>query len=137
MRAAWQVLLETGGHRPAELECMLDVVDVVMTDIKIASSAGFATEFEAASRSRPPGGEKGVRGQGGRLRADDSPARSACVAELLAHEARDAPLILQPVTGMRFEPPSGDHLLALQRAAMAIHLPTRVIPQAHRQLHVR
>jgi hypothetical protein len=55
----------------------------------------------------------------------------------VAHEARDTPLILQPVTGQRFEPPSGDHLLALQRAAMAIHRPTRVIPQAHRALHVR
>ena len=130
------VLLETGGHRPAELECMLDVVDVVMTDIKIASAAGFATEFEDASRSLRLAAKKECAVKVV-VSARTTTGEIGCVAELVAHEARDAPLILQPVTGARFEPPSGDHLLALQRAAMAIHRPTRVIPQAHCALHVR
>jgi 7-carboxy-7-deazaguanine synthase len=131
-----QVLLETGGHRPAELEGMLDAVDVIMTDIKIASSAGFATGFETASRAVRLAAtrESAVKVV---VSAQTTPGEVLCVAEVVAHEARDVPLILQPVTGLRFEPPSGDHLLALQRAAMAIHRPTRVIPQAHRQLHVR
>lgn len=130
------VLLETGGHRPAELECMLDAVDCVMTDVKIASSAGFATEFEAASRSVRLAAKKECAIKVV-VSAQTTPGEIACVAEVVAHEAHDAPLILQPVTGSRFEPPSGDHLLALQRAAMSIHRPTRVIPQAHRALHVR
>ena len=47
------------------------------------------------------------------------------------------PLILQPVSGAAFHPTTGEHMLALQRAAMRLHRPTRVIPQTHRQLHVR
>jgi hypothetical protein len=49
----------------------------------------------------------------------------------------DEPLVLQPVSGAKFGPPTGAHMLALQRAAMRHHANTRVIPQTHRQLHVR
>ncbi|MHC4410335.1 MAG: hypothetical protein ACYS0F_15205 [Planctomycetota bacterium] len=41
------------------------------------------------------------------------------------------------MSGAKFDPPSGAHMLALQRAAMRRHRNTRVIPQTHRQLHVR
>ena len=50
---------------------------------------------------------------------------------------REMPLVLQPVSGQRFGPPTGEHMLALQRAAMTVHPKTRVIPQTHRSLHVR
>ncbi|MHC4548932.1 MAG: 7-carboxy-7-deazaguanine synthase QueE [Planctomycetota bacterium] len=130
------VLLETGGHRPADLERMLDCVDVVMADIKVASSAGFATDLATARAcvdlaARKEGAIKAI--VSARTTADEVRG----VAGVVAQGAPQVPLILQPVSGLRFDPPSGPKLLALQRAAMAVHRPTRVIPQTHRVLHVR
>jgi len=127
------VLLETGGHRPRDLERMIGSVDVVMADVKIASSAGFATDRETAREFLRIAAQRecAVKVVVGAATTD---AEVRGVAEI----APDAvPLILQPVSGARFGPPAGDHLLALQRAAMAVHRDTRVIPQAHRLLHVR
>ena len=127
------VLLETGGHRPLDLERMLDCVDVVMADVKIESSAGVATEPETARAflkiaSRKECAAKLV------VSAETTEAEVRDVAALVP---KDVPLVLQPVSGARFHPPGGEHLLALQRAAMRIHRATRVIPQTHRALHVR
>jgi 7-carboxy-7-deazaguanine synthase len=129
----FRILLETGGHRPRDLERMLEHVDIVMADVKIASSAGFATDRAVASEFL-------------RLSAQRECAVKVVVSARTTEEEikgvaalvpPEPPLILQPVTGTAFGPPSGDHLLLLQRAAMAIHRDTRVIPQAHRILHVR
>jgi organic radical activating enzyme len=128
-----KILLETGGHRPRDLERMIEHVDIVMADVKIASSAGFATERAVAEEflriaARRECAVKVV--VSARTTADEIRGVAALVPP-------DPPLILQPVTGAAFSPPAGDHLLALQRAAMACHRDTRVIPQAHRILHVR
>lgn len=132
----WPVLLETGGHRPDELAEVIDDVAVVMADIKIASSAGLKTDEERTAMflrlaSRRECAVKVV------VNAATTDAECIAVAGLVAAHAPSAPLILQPVSGAKFGPPSGDHLLALQRAAMRVHADTRVIPQAHRILHVR
>jgi len=128
-----RILLETGGHRPRDLERMLECTDIVMADVKIQSSAGFATE-------------RAVTEEFLRIAAQRECAVKVVVsARTTADEVREVasllppepPLILQPVTGTAFAPPAGDHLLALQRAAMTCHKNTRVIPQAHRILHVR
>jgi organic radical activating enzyme len=128
-----RILLETGGHRPLDLERMLEHVDIVMADVKIRSSAGFATDPKVAAEFL-------------RLAAQRECAVKVVVSartteeevrEVAAIVPPEPPLILQPVTGAAFSPPTGDHLLLLQRAAMAIHRDTRVIPQAHRILHVR
>jgi len=132
-RRGFKILLETGGHRPRDLERMLEHTDIVMADVKIRSSAGFATDLAVAKEFL-------------RLAAQRECAVKVVVsANTTAEEVRAVaailpphpPLILQPVTGAAFSPPTGDHLLALQRAAMAVHKDTRVIPQAHRILHVR
>ena len=128
-----QILLETGGHRPADLARLIDRVDVVMADVKIESSAGFATD---ASVTRE------FLALAARV---ESAAKVIVSARTTAGEVEDAarlvpaemPLILQPVAGAAFDPPRGDHLLDLQRAAMAVHPRTRVIPQTHKTLHVR
>ena len=130
------VLLETGGHRPRELEVMLDCVDIVMADIKIASSAGFATDLETARAfvrlaARKECAVKVV------VSARTTAAEVRDAAAVVAGAAPHVPLILQPVSGAKFDPPAGEHLLALQRAALAVHRATRVIPQTHRLLHVR
>jgi len=128
-----KILLETGGHRPRDLERMLEHTDIVMADVKIASSAGFATdpavaaEFLGISAQRECAVKVVVS-----AKTTEDEVRG--VARLVPPKA---PLILQPVSGAKFSPPPGDLLLALQRAAMALHRDTRVIPQAHRILHVR
>ncbi|MFI5403496.1 MAG: 7-carboxy-7-deazaguanine synthase QueE [Planctomycetota bacterium] len=129
----FKILLETGGHRPHELERMLEETDIVMADVKIASSAGFATdrvvveEFLWIAAKRECAVKVVVSAK---TTEDEIKAVAALVPPM-------APLILQPVTGTAFSPPTGDHLLLLQRAAMVRHENTRVIPQAHRILHVR
>ena len=130
------ILLETGGHRPAELEAMLDVVDVVMADIKLASSAGFAVEPDTARAFLRLAATKECAVKlvvSGHTTADEVVE----AARLVADCAPRTPLILQPVSGLRFDPPRGEHLLLLQQAAMREHRAVRVIPQTHRALHLR
>lgn len=129
-KRGWSILLETGGHRPDDLERIIEHVDIVMADIKVESSAGFAIDtkrfLEIASQK-------------------ECAAKIVCNAHTTEDEitaaARmvrdDVPLILQPVYGSAFHPPKGNHMLALQRAAMRVHEKTRVIPQTHRTLHLR
>jgi organic radical activating enzyme len=127
------ILLETGGHRPRDLERMLECVDIEMADVKIASSAGFATDPAVAAEFL----EIAARRECAVKVVVSASTTEAEVLGVAAITPRGAPLILQPVSGARFGPPSGEQLLALQRAAMALHRDTRVIPQAHRILHVR
>jgi len=138
LAAGWRarglsVLLETGGHRPAELARVIDCVDIVMADVKIASSAGLATDlatvrdFLAIATARECAVKIVVSER-------TEAAEIEAVARLVPD---DVPLILQPVSGAAFGPPRGDHLLALQQAAMQVHARTRVIPQTHKALHVR
>lgn len=129
----FRILLETGGHRPRDLERMLEVTDIVMADVKIASSAGFATDRAVATEFLRLAAQRecAVKVVVSAATTEDE------VKGVAALVPQRTPLILQPVTGARFSPPSGDHLLALQRAAMTLHRDARVIPQAHRILHVR
>jgi 7-carboxy-7-deazaguanine synthase len=128
----FEILLETGGHRPQELARVIDDVDIVMMDVKLASSAGFATGMETTRRFLEI------------ARRKECAVKLVCNARTTAEEIEpiaaileDVPLILQPVSGAKFDPPSGAHMLALQRAAMRLHRDTRVIPQTHRLLHLR
>jgi organic radical activating enzyme len=129
----WTVLLETGGHRPDELEAVLDAVDVVMADVKVASSAGFSTDESTTRRFLALAA---TREAAVKVVCSDSTTEDEI--EGVARLVPDAlPLILQPVSGSRFGPPRGEHMLALQHAAMRTHRDTRVIPQTHRALHLR
>ena len=127
---SWPILLETAGHRPDDLERVIDSVDIVMADIKLDSSAGVSFDtrrfLQIASRK-------------------ECAAKVVCSARTTTAEIEQAaaqvpdgvPLVLQPVTGSRFDPPQGAHMLALQRAAMRRLKDTRIIPQTHRVLHLR
>ncbi|MEM8883482.1 MAG: 7-carboxy-7-deazaguanine synthase QueE [Planctomycetota bacterium] len=126
------ILLETGGHRPDELARVLDLVDIVMMDVKLPSSAGFAPDVDVTRRFLEI-----ARSKERAVKLVCNARTTADEIESVARLLRDEPLILQPVSGARFEPPTGGHMLALQRAAMRHHRDTRVIPQTHRLLHVR
>ncbi len=135
-KEGFSILLETGGHRPAELARLLDAVDWVMADIKIASSSGESVADETVLRflalaSRKECAVKVV------VSARSTVEEILRCARLVAEAAPGSPLVLQPVSGARFSPPRGERLLALQRAALRVHPLVRVIPQLHRSLHVR
>ncbi len=131
-----RILLETGGHRPDELAAVLGHIDVVMVDVKIASSAGIETSATVQRRflglaSRVECTVKVVVSEA------TTTAEIESVASMVSEVAPQAPLILQPVSGAKFGPPTGAHALLLQRAAMRQHHDTRVIVQTHRILHLR
>ena len=127
------VLLESGGHRPAELARLIGCIDIVMADIKLRSSSGLATD---------PATTREFLAIASRVECAVKIVVSAATTEdevraALALVPGPLPIVLQPVSGSAFQPPSGEHLLRLQRAAMAVHRSVRVIPQVHRQLHLR
>lgn len=140
-----RIFLETGGHRPDELAAVVDVVDVVSMDWKLASDVRREGEptavlaepgrsFDAVhrrfleiARRAPEVVVKVVVTEASR----DEEVLSAAAA--VAAVAPAAPFVLQPVTprGGAQRPPAA-RLLALQRAAARLGLrDVRVIPQAH------
>ncbi|MHC4932109.1 MAG: 7-carboxy-7-deazaguanine synthase QueE [Planctomycetota bacterium] len=131
-----RVLLETGGHLPSAMEAALRWVDIVMADVKIASSAGFSVDLKTARNflrfaSQKECAVKVV------VSAHTTPEEIRGVAAVVAEHAPRAPLVLQPVTGSKFDAPRGERMLELQRIALAIHRDTRVIPQTQKILRVR
>jgi len=130
------ILMETGGHRPDDLWRILPEVDIVMMDVKLASSAGFMTDIGITARFLEVARERECAVKL-IVNARTTFEEIEPIAVLLRNDAPDVPLVLQPVVGSKFDPPKGDHALELQRRAMAIHRPTRVIPQTHKMLHVR
>ncbi len=134
--AGFTILLETGGHRPDDLARAIDDVDSVMADIKLRSSSHETVSNEVAGRFLAIASAKELAVKVV-VNAESSAAEAANTARLVRDHAPAATLYLQPASGARNLPPDGDHLLALQRAAMAEHRAVRVVPQTHRQLHVR
>lgn len=140
-----RIFLETGGHRPDELAAVVDVVDVVSMDWKLASDvrregeplavlAAPGRSFDAVHRrfleiavGAPEVAVKIVVTEASR----DEEVLAACAA--VASVDPGTTLVLQPVTpraGARR--PGAARMLALQRAAARAGLrDVRVIPQTH------
>jgi len=134
--AGFTILLETGGHRPDDLARVIDAVDSVMADIKLQSSSHESVPAEVAGRFLAIAAAKELAVKVV-VNAESSVDEARHAARLVQSHAPAATLYLQPASGARNLPPDGDHLLALQRAAMIEHEAVRVVPQTHRQLHVR
>lgn len=130
------ILMETGGHRPDDLWRLLPVIDIVMMDVKLASSAGFSTDIGITARFLEVAKERECAVKLV-VNARTTWEEIEPIAQLLRDDAPEVTLVLQPVVGSKFDPPKGDFVLGLQQRAMAVHRPTRVIPQTHKMLHVR
>jgi organic radical activating enzyme len=139
-----RILLETGGHRPDDLAAVLDAVDVVSMDWKLASDVRRAGEptavlaepgrsfsaaherFLALARRAPESYVKLVVTESSR----DEEVLAAC-ARIAAVDPATT-VVLQPVTprggALR---PGAARLLALQREAGRTLADVRVIPQTH------
>jgi organic radical activating enzyme len=140
-----RVLLETAGHLPDALATVVDALDVVSMDWKLASDVrreGEATavldepgrsfddlhaRFLAVARQAPESYVKIVVTNA----SSDAEVLAAC--ERIAAQDPATLLILQPVTpmGVVRERPGATRLLALQRAASRWLADVRVIPQTH------
>jgi organic radical activating enzyme len=140
-----RVLLETAGHLPDALETVVETLDVVSMDWKLASDVRregeAAAVLEQAARSFD---ELHARFLGVARRAPevyvkivitdssrDAEVLSAC--ERIAEQDPATVVVLQPVTPNRSlrERPGAERLLALQRAASRRLADVRVIPQTH------
>jgi 7-carboxy-7-deazaguanine synthase len=128
------IYLETGGHRSAELEQVIDLVDFISFDLKLPSSTAERSlwaehqAFIKLARNKP-GYAKIV------LTADTDSAEleQAC---LLLKEAPDLQVVLQKVSANQvfIKEPSPAQILAWQAQVIQKLGPARVrvIPQTHR-----
>jgi organic radical activating enzyme len=139
-----RLLLETAGHRPEQLADVVNVVDVVSMDWKLASDVrregepttvlaepgrsfhALHARFLAIARRAPESYVKIVVSEASR----DEEVLAAC-AHVAAVDVTTT-VVLQPVTpragSLR---PEAARLLALQRAAARTLADVRVIPQTH------
>jgi pyruvate-formate lyase-activating enzyme len=136
------VYLETHGLASGALERVVDELDVVSMDWKLASDVRWADparsgesgfdarheEFLGLAYSRAEVFVKVV------VTCKTRPEELDEVCHRVARVAPGAALILQPVTpfGRVRETPSAAELLAALRRCEAIHRDTRLIPQTHR-----
>jgi 7-carboxy-7-deazaguanine synthase len=140
-----RVLLETAGHLPEALALVVDAIDVVSMDWKLASDVRREGEpaavleeggrdfhdlharFLAIARRAPEVYVKIVVTGASR----DEEVLAACAR--IAAVDRETTVVLQPVTprGRGQERPGAGRLLALQREAACQLADVRVIPQTH------
>ncbi len=139
-RGGLDVHLETGGHRPLELERVLDVVDVVTPDLKLESATGQPTPWDAHAQvyARLAATNKALAVKAVVAGATSEGAVRAAAAFVHDH-LPDVPFVLQPVTpfGAVQAAPTATALRVLHAAAHAVHPHVQVIPQVHRLLGVR
>jgi 7-carboxy-7-deazaguanine synthase len=135
-----RVHLETGGHRPGALSHVLDVVDEVSPDLKLASATGARTPWDAHAETyamlETAGKALAIKAVIG---ADTPIEEVEEAARFCAQHAPSAPLVLQPVTPFRDGPgkPTLGQLFRVHDAVARLHPDVRVIPQVHVFLGVR
>lgn len=133
-----RLYLETSGHLVAELEQVIDRIDMVGMDIKIASATGFPARHDENRRflelCRRHGREVFCK-----VVVDDriEDAEFEAAIAVVADVAPATPFVIQPVTpfGGRGRPPAPERLLELDDLARARLPEVLVIPQTHKMIH--
>jgi len=127
-----KLYLETNGTLPRELEKVIDVVHTVAMDIKLASSAGHATDLSVSREFLAVAARREVFVKV--VVSDRTQADAVVDAALVAASvSRDIPLVIQAVTPTGgVAPPKPLEILALQMSALQILDDVRIIPQTHK-----
>ena len=128
-----QILLETNGVLPDELERVLPWVDIVSMDFKAASVTGVPTPLEQTRRFLAAALAKDVYVK--MLVAEDT-ADSEIVeaARLVAELSPGAIFVLQPVASWSVLQAGAAKLLRMQAMVSGVLSDVRVIGQMHRML---
>ncbi|MCB9834222.1 MAG: 7-carboxy-7-deazaguanine synthase QueE [Planctomycetes bacterium] len=133
-----RLYLETSGHLVAELDRVLDLVDIVGMDIKIASATGFPARHDDnrrfLARCRDAGREvfcKVVIGE------DVTDAELDAALAVVAEVAPETPFVIQPLTPFagRGRPPAPERLIELDERARRRLPQVLVIPQTHKMIN--
>jgi len=129
------IYLETNGTLPAELEQIIDFVDMVAMDIKLPGTAGAGPFWEEHHHFLALAVRKNVQVK---IIVDDDSAEGEVERALdLIRRVGDIPVVFQPVTAPGGYPQlSPRRALFMQARAMAKLSDVRVIPQTHRFIQV-
>ena len=127
------IYLETNGTQPSILADLVDDIDIISMDVKLASVCGFDTPWDLHRDflQIALGKVACVKVVVGL----NTPAKEVVsAAELVAELAPTVPLILQPLTSKDSVHISSNRLLELQALALGVIKNVRIIPQTHRFL---
>ncbi len=133
LRLLLPIFLETNGTQPSILASLIDDIDYISMDMKLASVCGFETPWNLHKDflNKSEGKITCVK-----VVVDvNTPAKEInTAAEMVAALVPDAPLIIQPLTKNNAIHISANRLLELQAIALKRHKDVRIIPQTHRFL---
>lgn len=133
LRGKTKIFLETNGTLYGELEKIFDAIDIVSMDIKLPSILK-RPEWERHRRFLALAKQKDLYVKLV-ISAETTDEEFHEAVALIAEEARDALVILQPVTpfgGCEAAPP--EKMLAYQAYALKRLADVRVIPQTHKMI---
>jgi len=127
-------MLETNGSLPEELEKVVDLVDVIAMDLKLASAGGQGTPEEVTRRFLEVGGARDLFVKVV-VTSETEEVELSRALKVVRAVRPESVVVLQPVTAEeRVTPPSPKKILRLERTAAAEIKNVRVIPQLHRVL---
>ena len=129
------VYLETNGVLPKHLEEIIDLIDIVSFDIKLASSTGLSSYMKEHRQALEIAYTKKVFVKIVFLRETRVKELDDAV-KMMAEIDPEIPLVLQPVTPTHTikHRPNPDQILAFQAVAKRKLKDVRVIPQVHKIL---
>jgi organic radical activating enzyme len=133
VRSRFNIYLETNGLRHTAMEELREMIDVVSMDFKLPSATGLRPfwdehkRFLAAASGRPLFVKAVVT-------ADTVRQDILTSANIIAEHHASVPFIIQPAGGPLAPEPG--LLIEFQNAALGVLGDVRVIPQAHKILHV-
>lgn len=129
------IYLETNGTLPAELEKVIQFVDMISMDIKGEAVTGFVTPWDVHAHFMSVGSEKLFQVK---YVVDSSTSESEVMttAKFVHLNAPNVPFVLQPRTVKAKSALNGETVLKFQKLAAEQHGNVRVIPQIHSWLGI-
>ncbi|MCE5323426.1 7-carboxy-7-deazaguanine synthase QueE [bacterium] len=124
--------LETNGILPDALARVVQHTDIIAMDIKLPSACGMSELWDLHEKFLKIAAQKQVfvKSVVAPVTPDDEVIRCAA---LIASIDREIPLVIQPISGVRFDASS---LIHMQETAMDRLADVRVIPQCHKILNL-
>jgi 7-carboxy-7-deazaguanine synthase len=133
VRSRFQIYLETNGIRHQAMDGLRDMIDVVSMDFKLPSATGQRPFWDEHLRFLAAANRKNLFVKAV-VTADTQLHDILTSAKIIAGHDASLAFVLQPASGPLA--PDTAKLMEFQNAALGIIGDVRVIPQAHKILHV-